>query len=88
MSGSQTSPDSGKPNRGGITPTISAGLPFSRTVLPTAAGSRLNCDSQIRWLMRMTGGAPGRASLSLKSRPRIGATRRSASVLGVISTPR
>ena len=38
--------------------------------------------------MRATGGAPGAASASEKSRPTIGATRRTASVFGVIREPR
>ncbi len=79
-----------QPNRGGMTPTMVWGLPFSRIVRPTADGSPSNSRSHSRWLRTTTGSAwpSGRMSVGWMVRPVTGGTPRKLNAFPDIRTPR
>ena len=88
-SGSQKPSLPYQPNRGGITPMIVCGRPFSRSVRPIADGLPSNSRSQSRWLNTTTGSASpsGRMSDGWIVRPTTGGTPRKLKALPDSSTP-
>ena len=88
-SGSQNPSLPYQPNRGGITPTIVCGRPFSRSVRPMAEGLPSNSRSHSLWLSTTTGSAwpSGRMSVGWIVRPATGGTPRKLNALPDSSTP-
>ena len=88
-SGSQNPSLPYQPKRGGITPTMVWGRPFSRSVRPTAEGLPSNKRSHSRWLNTTTGSASpsGRMSDGWMVRPTTGATPRKLKALPESRTP-
>ena len=88
-SGSQNPSLPYQPNRGGITPIIVCGRPFSRSVRPMAEGLPSNNRTHSRWLNTTTGSAwpSGRMSVGWIVRPTTGGTPRKLNALPDRRTP-
>ena len=86
-SGIHISSLSGNVKPWGMTPMMVAGLPLSRTSLPTMSAAPPKSRCHVPWLMITTFSAPGLLSAAVMSRPSIGLTPRMRRKCSVVYAP-